>query len=219
MKTAWDQRFAVPDYVYGTDPNVFVAARAGMIPAGPVLCLAEGEGRNAVYLATLGHAVAAVDQSPVGLAKAARLAAVRGVPLTTIVANLANFVIEPNAWSGIVSIFAHLPPPLRRAVHAQVVAGLRPGGVFILEAYTPAQLALGTGGPKAAELCMTLAGLRAELDGLEFIIARECERDVLEGTGHTGRGAVVQVVARRPDPPAHRIHSATSEDASPPTEP
>ena len=169
-----------------------------MIPAGPVLCLAEGEGRNAVYLATLGHAVTAVDQSAVGLAKATRLAAVRGVPLATIVANLANFVIEPNAWSGIVSTFVHLPPPLRRDVHSQVVAGLRPGGVFILEAYTPAQLALGTGGPKEAKLCMTLDGLYSELAGLEFVIARECERDVIEGTGHTGRGAVVQVLARRP---------------------
>jgi SAM-dependent methyltransferase len=198
MKNHWDERYDVPGYVYGMDPNAFVAARAAAIPAGPVLCLAEGEGRNAVYLATLGHAVTAVDQSAVGLAKATRLAAVRGVPLATIVANLANFVIEPNAWSGIVSTFVHLPPPLRRAVHAQVVGGLRPGGVFILEAYTPAQLALGTGGPKEPELFMTFDGLYSELAGLEFEIARECERDVIEGTGHTGRSAVVQVLARRP---------------------
>jgi SAM-dependent methyltransferase len=203
MKTTWDQRFAVPDYVYGTEPNAFVAAMAGEIPAGPVLCLAEGEGRNAVHLAQLGHAVTAVDQSAVGLAKAARLAAARGVPLTTVVADLASYAIAPAAWSGIVSTFAHLPPPLRRAVHANVVAGLRPGGVFILEAYTPAQLALGTGGPKDAELCLTLAGLRPELAGLEFVVARECERNVIEGTGHTGRGAVVQVVARRTDGSTH----------------
>ena len=83
-------------------------------------------------------------------------------------------------------------------MHAQVVAGLMPGGVYLLEAYTPAQLAFGTGGPKDPALCMTLAALREELAGLDFEIARECERDVFEGTGHTGRSAVVQVIARRP---------------------
>lgn len=194
----WDQRFAVADYVFGLEPNTFVAVMGKEIPAGPVLCLAEGEGRNAVHIAQLGHAVTAVDQSGVGLTKAVRLAADRGVPLTTVVADLANYTISPGVWSGIVSVFAHLPPALRRAVHAQVAAGLRPGGVLILEAYTPAQLAFGTGGPKDAERCMTLAGLRSELAGLEFVVARECERDVVEGTGHTGRGAVVQVLARRP---------------------
>ena len=199
MNTTWDERFAGPGYVYGTEPNTFVAAMAERIPDGPVLCLAEGEGRNAVHLAQLGHPVTAVDQSSVGLAKARRLAANRGVPLTTLVADLAVHLIAPAAWSGIVSTFAHLPPQLRRAVHAQVVAGLRPGGVFILEAYTPAQLTLGTGGPKEAELCMSLEILRSELKGLEFVVARECERNVIEGTGHTGRGAVVQVVARRAD--------------------
>jgi hypothetical protein len=82
-------------------------------------------------------------------------------------------------------------------VHAQVVTGLRLGGVFILEAYTPAQIAFGTGGPREKDLCMTLEGLRGELVGLELEIGRECERDVLEGTNHTGRSAVVQVLARR----------------------
>lgn len=198
MKTTWDERFSSPDYVYGTEPNAFVAAMAPRIPAGPVLCLAEGEGRNAVHLARLGHAVTAVDQSAIGLAKAARLAATKGVRLTTVAADLAHFTIAPATWSGIVATFAHLPPPLRRAVHAQVVAGLRPGGVFILEAYTPAQLVFGTGGPKDPALCMTLAALRDELAGLDFDVACECERDVIEGTCHTGRGAVVQIFARRP---------------------
>jgi SAM-dependent methyltransferase len=197
MTTPWDQRFAGSGFLYGTAPNAFVATMAGHLPVGPVLCLAEGEGRNAVHLAQLGHDVTAVDQSAVGLAKAARLAVERGVPVRTVVADLADYRIAPAAWSGIVSVFAHLPAPLRRAVHAQVVAGLRLGGSYILEAYTPAQLACGTGGPKDPSLCMTLAGLREELAGLEFVVARECERDVIEGTGHTGRGAVVQIVARR----------------------
>ena len=89
-------------------------------------------------------------------------------------------------------------PALRRAVHAAVVQGLAPGGVFILEAYTPAQLTFGTGGPKAVELLMTLAALHEELAGLEFLVGREVEREVQEGCGHSGPGAVVQVLARRP---------------------
>ena len=107
----------------------------------------------------------AVDQSEVGLAKAQRLAKARGVKIETLVTDLVHYTIVAGAWAGIVATFAHLPPALRQRVHGGVVAGLQPGGVYILEAYTPAQLAFGTGGPKSPELLMTLAGLRDELSG------------------------------------------------------
>ncbi|MEZ4413270.1 MAG: class I SAM-dependent methyltransferase [Gemmatimonadales bacterium] len=194
----WDERYASPDYVYGTEPNDFLASVAPRIPKGRVLSIADGEGRNGVFLATLGHDVTSVDASAVGLAKAQRLAAARGVHLTTQVVDLADYVIEPGAWSGIVSIFVHLPPPLRRRVHTQVVRGLAPGGVFILEAYSPDQLRHGTGGPTNPELMPTLDALRAELDGLELTHAAALEREVQEGQFHRGRSAVVQVVARKP---------------------
>jgi SAM-dependent methyltransferase len=193
----WDNRYAGDDFVFGTAPNDFLRQCADLIPAGPVLCLGEGEGRNAAYLAGRGHAVTAVDQSATGLAKARRLAADRGLPLDTAVADLSDYPIRSGAWAGIVSIFLHLPPELRARVHAQVAAGLLPGGIFVLESYTPAQLAFGTGGPKDPALLPTLAGLRAELAGLDLVIAREVEREVIEGAGHTGRAAVVQVLARR----------------------
>lgn len=193
----WNSRYLAEGYFYGTEPNAFVKEVALQIPAGAVLCLAEGEGRNAVYLAGLGHEVTAVDQSDVGLAKAERLAQGNGVRLRTVVADLENFVIEPGGWSGIVSIFGHLPPVLRAKVYRAAVAGLKPGGIFVLEAYTPAQLAFGTGGPKDVALLPTLADLRRELVGLDFLIGRELEREVVEGQGHTGRAAVVQVLARR----------------------
>ena len=170
---------------------------AAALPPGDVLCLAEGEGRNAVHLAGLGHRVTAVDQSAIGLAKARKLAAARGVVIETVQADLEIYQIDPGAWAGIVATFAHLPPPLRRRVHRDVVRGLQPGGVFILEAYTPRQLALGTGGPQSLELLMTLDDLREELAGLEFEVAQELERDVTEGAYHHGRGAVVQVLGRR----------------------
>lgn len=169
-----------------------------MMPPGDVLCLAEGEGRNAVFLARRGHRVLAVDASAVGLAKAAQLAEEHGVRIETLTADLADLVIEPGRWDAIVSIFCHVPPPIRRTLHRQAVAGLRPGGLFVLEAYTPAQLEFRTGGPPTVELLMTLADLREELAGLEFLQALEIERDVVEGRLHTGRGAVVQIVARKP---------------------
>lgn len=195
----WDERYRAADgYVFGTEPNDFLAPHAASIPAGPVLCLGEGEGRNAVFLAQRGHAVTALDQSTVGLEKARQLATARGVALTTVAADLSDFTITPGAWAGIVAIFVHLPVPLRRRVAAQVVAGLRPGGVFISEVYSPAQLAFGTGGPKDPALLVPLADYCAELAGLELILARECEREVIEGDAHTGRAAVVQILARRP---------------------
>lgn len=120
------------------------------------------------------------------------------MPLTTFAADLAEFTIAPQAWAGIVAIFMHLPPALRRSVLAGAAAGLRPGGVFVMEAYTPAQLGRGTGGPRDVTLLPTLAELRAELGNLECLVAREIERDVREGGGHTGASDVVQVLARRP---------------------
>lgn len=194
----WNQRFGGEGYFYGTEPNDFVAACAAEIPPGPVLCLGEGEGRNAVFLAQRGHAVTATDQSSAGLAKAALLAATRAVPLATIVADLADFAIAPATWSAVVATFVHLPPALRRAVHARAAQGLKPGGVFILEAYTPRQVEFRTGGPvQQPALLMRLDDLRAEFPGCELAIARELERDVLEGDHHRGRSAVVQILARR----------------------
>ncbi|MBS0002089.1 MAG: class I SAM-dependent methyltransferase, partial [Thioalkalivibrio sp.] len=118
--------------------------------------------------------------------------------IRTEVANLDGYRIEPGAWDLIVSVFCHLPASVRRTLHREVVAGLRPGGHFVLEAYTPAQLALGTGGPPDAALMMTLEALRDELTGLHFEQAQEVEREVHEGRLHNGLGAVVQLLARKP---------------------
>jgi SAM-dependent methyltransferase len=195
----WDQRYgSATGFVFGAEPNDFLRDVAGSIPArGPVLCLAEGEGRNAVFLAQRGHAVTAIDQSAVGLAKAAALAASRQVTLVTHVGDLADYDGGNRPWAAIVAIFMHLPPGLRRDVLSRAARWLAPGGVFIGEFYTPAQLAFGTGGPKDPALLPTLADLHAELPGLTFEIGREIEREVVEGPGHTGRAAVVQVLGRR----------------------
>lgn len=194
----WDERYSEPEFTYGTEPNDFLQEMAPRIPAGPVLGLGEGQGRNAVFLAGLGHAVTAVDQSAVGLARAGELAASRGVTLTTVVADLAGFDPSPGPWSGIISIFCHVPSALRRRLYPRCAEALAPGGVLILESYTPDQLAHGTGGPKEPDLLCTLAKLRELLPGLDLEPGRELVREIHEGLYHHGPGAVVQVVARKP---------------------
>lgn len=193
----WDERYSAEEYAYGREPNDFLRAEAHRIPAGPVLCLAEGQGRNAVFLASLGHDVTAIDFSAEGLRKASQLARERGVSLTLIEADLATFEPPATAYAGVVAIFAHLPPDVRRRVHGWVPRVLAPGGCYVLEAYTPKQLDFGTGGPKDPAMLMTLDGLREELAPLHFDVGREVERDIDEGPFHGGRSATVQVVAVR----------------------
>ncbi|MBK7861960.1 MAG: class I SAM-dependent methyltransferase [Archangiaceae bacterium] len=194
----WNERYAEAGFAYGTEPNAFLAEQVHRLPPGRVLDLGAGEGRNGVWLAQRGYSVLCVDGSDVGLAKARALARERGVSIDTEVADLATYAIAPAAFTVIVSSWCHLPAALRAKVHAACVAGLQPGGVLVLEAYTPAQLQLGTGGPKEVSMLPTLATLRDELAGLDFEVGLEREREVHEGRFHGGRSAVVQVVARKP---------------------
>ncbi|MGZ3421002.1 MAG: class I SAM-dependent methyltransferase [Polyangiales bacterium] len=197
----WNERYRGDEYAYGTEPNDFLREHATAIPEGRVLSLGDGEGRNGVFLATLGHRVTAIDLASEGLRKAERLAAERGVSITTIQGDLATWPFPERAFEGIVAIFCHLPESVRRRAHREAVRALVPGGVFLLEAYTPAQLAFTSGGPKDPALLYRLDALREDLAGLDFEIAREIERDVHEGPFHTGRAATVQIVARAPKGP------------------
>ncbi len=194
----WEQRFGIESYLFGTEPNEFLRDNVSMLAPGTVMCLAEGEGRNAVFLAESGFEVHSVDLTETGVAKTLRLAEQRGVHVDAVVGDLAVFDLGVDCWDVVVSIFAHMPPHVRRDLHARVVAALKPGATFLLEAYTPDQVGRGTGGPSLPEMTMTLGGLRDELTGLEMVHAEELERDVIEGPGHTGIGAVVQVIARKP---------------------
>lgn len=198
----WDDRYADDEYRFGTDPNDFLRDELDRVaPPGSsldVLCLADGEGRNGVFLAQAGHRVTSVDLSANGMAKARRLAEARGVAIETVVADLGSWDLGTDRWDLAVSIFFHSPPPVRARVMGALSSALRPGGYLLLESYTPDQVGRGTGGPPVPELAMTLDILRRELTGLEILHGEELERPVIEGPGHTGMGAVVQVIARRP---------------------
>lgn len=197
-RNIWDERYAAEGFAYGTEPNDFLRHNIQLLPAGGrILCLAEGEGRNGVFLARHGFEVVAVDSSATGLEKARNLAREHGVQLTTQVADLANFDIAEASFDGVVSIFCHLPPAVRSPLHQKVVRGLKPGGRLILEGYTPDQLELGTGGPPARELMLTLDMLKKEFSALQQLHGIELEREVVEGRLHTGTGAVVQFIAEK----------------------
>ena len=194
----WDQRYNEPGFAYGTDENDFLKAQYSRIPQnGRVLCLAEGEGRNAVFLAKQGYQVTAVDQSAVGLEKAEQLAVKNDVTIKTEVANLNDYDLGQNSWHGIVSISAHLPPDIRKNLHSKLPGALKNNGVLILEAYTKENLKTdGIGGPPPSqkELFMSLVELKTELEGLKLEIAQERKRNISEGKYHQGESAVVQIV-------------------------
>jgi cyclopropane fatty-acyl-phospholipid synthase-like methyltransferase len=150
----WNQRYSSDEFVYGTEPNSFLAANTEVL-TGPVLSLAEGEGRNAVFLASLGLEVRGVDGSVQGLAKAQKLAESRGVRISTEVADLATYNPPTNYFGSVVSISAHLPSDLRRRLYPLVEQSLKPGGIILLEAYSKSQLSRDTGGPKDPDMLMS----------------------------------------------------------------
>ncbi len=195
----WDARYLESGFAFGTEANDFLKAEFWRIPAGGrVLCLAEGEGRNAVFLAEQGYEVTAIDLSKVGLNKALQLAADRGVNITVQVADLAEYDFGQAQWDGIVSISAHMPNAVQQHVHAQIASALKPNGVFILEAYTQQQLTMNAvGGPPATqkELFVSLVQLQTELAALTQIIGVEKLRMISEGARHQGLSAVVQFIA------------------------
>lgn len=194
----WNQRFGEQEFAYGKEPNDFLASINFADSSGKVMCLAEGQGRNAVYLAGLGFEVTALDLSDVGLQRAHELAEERGVSIQTVVADLSTFEIEPGSQDGIVMIFGHTPPIIRKHVHLEIISGLKSGGFLVMEGYGKDQLKYKTGGPPMEPLLYSLAELMEDFgQDFEWEIAHEIEREIIEGSYHRGTSAVVQLFGRK----------------------
>ena len=193
MKDFWNQRYKEEGYAYGDRPNDFLSQEVPRLKkGGKILCLAEGEGRNALFLARQGFQVTAVDFSEVGMNKLRQKAEVEKLPIEVITADLADFDMGENKWDGIISIFAHLPIPVRVLVHDKIQKALKPDGVLILEAYHPKQMGYNTGGPKDVTMLMDLNLLHEELPLLKPLFEAELEREIHEGKYHNGQSFVVQ---------------------------
>lgn len=197
MREFWDERYKEADFAYGQEPNDFLKEQ--QIGSGlNILCLAEGEGRNGVYLAKLGNQVTCVDYSAVGLEKTKDLAAQNGVSIACICADLGEMNLEANAWDLIVGVFAHFPSSVKKHIWPQISKALKPGGRLLMEVYDQEQLRFGTGGPKEAELLYSTEELQGLL-GTEFssIQIDKVYREVKEGTYHNGASATLQIIATR----------------------
>jgi 2-polyprenyl-3-methyl-5-hydroxy-6-metoxy-1,4-benzoquinol methylase len=198
----WDEKFDRPDHLYGVEPNDFLRACADQFPAkGRVISLGEGEGRNAVFLAKQGYAVTALDSSSVGLEKTKRLAKANGVDVETKLSDLSVCEVGNSEWDGVVVVFCHLPSALRSQVWQKIAKSLKPGGVLVMELYTPKQLEAtkagrSIGGPKDLDLLVTVDELRNAFPSLEFRVLREVEREIQEGEGHRGPSHTVQVLGK-----------------------
>lgn len=196
----WDERFAGEDYLFGKAPADFLQREAGRLPPGArILSLADGEGRNSVHLAALGHRVTALEYSPVAIAKARALAQARGVTLDHLQADISGFDWPEAAFDAVVGIFLQFaPPPLRRRIHAGLARSLKPGGIVMLHGYAPRQIGYGTGGPRDVANLYTLPGLAEDFAGWQVLHAADYDADLAEGTRHVGRSALVDFIARKP---------------------
>ena len=195
---SWEERYSEKEFAFGTEPNDFLVEVANKITKGDTLVLADGEGRNGVFLASLGHRVVTVDLSPTGVKKSQQLAAERHVEIDAQVGDLAFFDFGIAKWDCIVSIFCHLPFVLRADVHERTKNALRLGGVFVLEAYNKANISRGVGGPQSTELTLELSELESQFAGFKFSINRTIERNIVEGKYHNGMSSTTQLVAIKP---------------------
>jgi SAM-dependent methyltransferase len=195
----WNGRFAAPGFVFGTAPNAFLAAQAPRLrPGMSALCVADGEGRNSVWLARQGLAVTAFDFSPVGLAKAKRFASDSGVAVDYRLAEVERWNWDERQYDVIAGIFIQFVGPAERArMFAGMIRALKPGGLLLLEGYGPKQLEYATGGPKKLENLYTEALLRESFASLDIQHLAAYDAEVDEGAGHKGMSALVDLVARK----------------------
>lgn len=201
QRSFWDRRYADAgdDYVFGTAPNRFLARSLRYLDGcRDVLAVADGEGRNSVWLAAQGFAVTATEISPVALAKARKLAAGSGVAVNFVETDVGDWDWPRAAFDAVVAIFIQfVGPDERRRLFTDIKDALRPGGIVLLHGYTPKQLEYRTGGPSALENLYTAELLREAFADMQIVELREYEETLNEGLGHAGRSALIDLVARK----------------------
>lgn len=195
----WNERFSTQDYLFGEEPNAYLASQAQHLRPGSALSVADGEGRNSVWLARRGLRVQAFDFSPVAVEKARALAQRHGVQVDLHCAAWQDFAWPQAAFDNVVGIFFQFTDPAERAdLFRRMDAALRPGGVLLIQGYGKEQMRFGTGGPGKLEHLYDEALLRESFPGYEVLDLRTYEAQVSEGSGHRGMSALVGFVARKP---------------------
>lgn len=195
----WDAVYAEPHYVFGTAPNVFLASQKALLkPGAHALAVADGEGRNGVWLAEQGLDVLSVEYSPPALEKAKKLARERGVKLAFEIADVLTWDWPVNTYDIVAAIFIQFANPAERSLLFQHMKdALKPGGLLIMQGYTPKQVEYKTGGPPHAENMYTPALLRTAFSDMDILHLAEHEEFIAEGTKHYGMSALIDLVARK----------------------
>lgn len=195
----WDLRYSTDAYIFGKEPSRFVMAHAlNIAPASRIFLPADGEGRNSVFLAALGHKVTACDYSEVALDKARRLAADKGVSVDFSLADLKRFTWPDGIYDAVVATFLQFADPeFRDVIFAGLKQSVRPGGLILLHGYTPQQVEYGTGGPDDVTKMYTVDMLRNAFADCDIEVLKAYEAELDEGPGHCGRSALIDLVARK----------------------
>ena len=196
----WEARYSAPDYVFGKEPNYFLVKCKSLLPvSGRVLAVADGEGRNSVWLAEQGLDVHAIDFSPTAQDKARALARECGVNVNFEIADVHNWAYPAAAYDVVCEIFTQFSTPAERALKwAGMCKALKPGGLLIVLGYSPKQLAYGTGGPKQLDKLYTRPMLQQAFAGFQEMVFTEEELELQEGTSHGGMSAVIGLTCRKP---------------------
>jgi 2-polyprenyl-3-methyl-5-hydroxy-6-metoxy-1,4-benzoquinol methylase len=195
MKSFWDERYSADEFVYGTSPNEFFKARIDVLPPGTLLLPCEGEGRNAVYAATLNWQVFAFDQSEKGREKCAQLAASKHVQVNYQVADAMEYNFGENQYDAIALIYAHFPAAIRTHIHQRCITAVKPGGIIMLEAFNPLQLNNTSGGPKDETMLYTLKMLQQDFNNTKIELLETLKTHLQEGEHHSGMGDIIRLVA------------------------
>lgn len=202
MKEKWDDRYSKKEFAYGEQPNNYLKEQLIKIPAGTILFPAEGEGRNAVYAATLDWKVFAFDQSMEGKKKAMQLANKHQVEINYAVGEFQSLTFQSNQFDAIALIYAHFPADKKSSYHKILTTYLRPGGVVIFEAFSKKHLNYNSknekvGGPKEIEMLFSIDEIKSDFDNFEIIALTEQEIELNEGLFHNGKGSVIRFVGRK----------------------
>ncbi len=196
-KEFWDERFSQTDFVYGKEPNDFLKTELADLPAGKILFLGEGEGRNAVYAAKLGWQADAVDFSESAKQKALKLAEENLVSVNYFIADITAFTPPNNFYDAAALIFVHLPEEERIHVHKKVIDSLKPGGTLILESFEKDQISKNSGGPKNIDHLYSLENIATDFIDLDFTTFKKEVLHLTEGKFHSGEAVVIRFSGKK----------------------
>jgi cyclopropane fatty-acyl-phospholipid synthase-like methyltransferase len=199
MKELWDTRYGTDSYAYGSEPNEFFRSQLSDLSPGKILLPGEGEGRNAVFAASLGWDVLAFDISKQGKNKAKKLAAARNVSIEYEVEELGQIYLPENHYDAIGLIYTHFPPQVKSTYHAKLSSSLKRGGIIILEAFSKSHLEVSSknekpSGPQNLDMLFAVEDIIKDFSNYEIILLKEQEIDLNEGLYHIGRSSVIRFV-------------------------